>query len=74
MEHKQQMASSTSPAETQMERPPIYTTEDGSQYVRVVDIIRSKLGWAEIQRLKEASLVRPRPTDCHTDSNCSSEE
>jgi hypothetical protein len=68
-------SSSTSPetTESQMERPQIHTTESGSQYVRAVDVVRSKAGWAEIQRLKEANLVRPQTTSNGSSSNHSTE-
>ena len=46
------------PQESLMDKPQIHTTECGTQYVNVVDVVRSKAGWAEIQRLKEANLVR----------------
>ncbi len=52
-------SSTTTPTSKQMEKPQIHTTESGTQYVRAVDVVRSKAGWAEIQRLREANLVRP---------------
>lgn len=42
-----------------MEKPRIHTTKYGSQYVDVIEVIQSEAGWAEIQRLKDANLVRP---------------
>ena len=64
MEYFRDRGKSTSSAtptqiETQMEKPQIHTTESGTQSVRAVDVVRSRAGWAEIQRLKEANLVRP---------------
>ena len=58
---RQDSTSSATPtqAETPMEKPQIHTTESGTQYVRTADVVRSRAGWAEIQRLKEANLVRP---------------
>lgn len=57
-----------------LEKPPIYTTESGSQYVRAADVIRSKAGWAEIQRLKEADLVRRRILTSDDNSSRSTEK
>jgi hypothetical protein len=56
-----QKSGSAAPTQTHtpMEKPQIHTTESGTQYVRTVDVVRSRAGWAEIQRLKEANLVRP---------------
>ncbi len=51
-------ASPTQTERTPMEKPQVHTTESGTQYVKAVDVVRSKAGWAEIQRLKEANLVR----------------
>jgi hypothetical protein len=48
----------TDTRKNEVEKPPIHTTESGTQYVRAIDVIHSKVGWAEIQRLKEANLVR----------------
>ncbi len=64
MEHFRDGQESTSSAtaaqiQTPMEKPQIHTTESGTQSVRVADVVRSKVGWAEIQRLKEANLVSP---------------
>lgn len=78
MEHstdRQNNAPTTSPksTETQMEKPQIHTTESGSQYVRAVDVVRSKAGWAEIQRLKEADLVRPQSANNGSNSTHSNE-
>jgi hypothetical protein len=42
-----------------MEKPRIHTTKYGTQSVDVIEVIQSKAGWAEIQRLKDANLVRP---------------
>lgn len=58
--NKQKPISSTSTPnrEDPMEKPQIHTTESGTQSVRTVDVVRSKSGWAEIQRLKEANLVQ----------------
>lgn len=78
MEHsmeRQETASGTSPesTETQLEKPKIHTTESGSQYVRLIDVVRSKAGWAEIQRLKEADLVRPPSASNGSNSTHSNE-
>jgi hypothetical protein len=59
---KGKSTSSTPPQETKesrMQKPPIYTTKYGTQYVRIIDIIQSEDGWAEIQRLRDANLVKP---------------
>jgi hypothetical protein len=56
-----------------MEKPQIHTTESGSQYVRAADVVRSKAGWAEIQRLKEADLVRPQSAKNGSNSTQSNE-
>jgi hypothetical protein len=47
------------PPKDRMEKPRIHTTKYGTQYVDVIDVIQSEAGWAEIQRLKDANLVRP---------------
>jgi hypothetical protein len=41
-----------------MSKPRIYTTKNGTQYVHISDVVGSEAGWAEIQKLKEANLVR----------------
>jgi len=46
-----------------MEKPQIHTTKSGTQYVNVSDVVRSKSGWAEIQRLKDANLVPTQPVN-----------
>jgi hypothetical protein len=51
-----------------MEKPRIQTTKYGTQFVDVIDVIRSEAGWAEIQRLKEANLVHP---SCENGTNSS---
>ena len=68
---RQEITSTTSPkpTETQMEKPQIYTTESGSQYVRAIDVVRSKAGWAEIQRLMEADLVRSQSANSTSNEN-----
>ncbi len=68
---KQGSTSSATPTQTQtpMEKPPIHTTESGTQYVRTGDVVRSKAGWAEIQRLKEANLVQPASTNGNNSSS-----
>jgi hypothetical protein len=68
-------SSTTSPntTETPMEKPQIHTTESGSQSVRTADVVRSKAGWAEIQRLKEADLVRPQSANNGNNSTHSNE-
>jgi hypothetical protein len=72
---RQETASGTSPksTETQMEKPPIHITWSGGLYVHAVDVVRSKAGWAEIQRLKEADLVRPRAASDGSNSTHSNE-
>jgi hypothetical protein len=59
--------SSTSRKETsksRMKKPPIHTTEYGTQYVRVIDLITSEEGWNEIERLRGANLVqKPSPSE-----------
>jgi hypothetical protein len=52
-----------------MEKPRIHTTSYGTQSVDVVEVIRSKAGWSEIQRIKDANLV-PRPS-CDNGTNAS---
>lgn len=41
-------------------KPKIYTTEYGTQSVSATDLIQSDAGWAEIQRIANAKLVRKR--------------
>jgi hypothetical protein len=66
--------SSTPPKETQasrMQKPPIHTTKYGTQYVNVMDIIESEVGWAEIKRLKDANLVQ-NPSSKNGDNSSTS--
>jgi hypothetical protein len=58
-----QKMSSKETQEEPMERAPIYTTESGTQYIKPLDLIRSKKGWAEIKRIGEANLVRRPPSN-----------
>jgi len=67
-------SSSAETKENPMEKPQIHTTESGTQSVRAVDVVRSKAGWAEIQRLREANLVRPAtPTNGNSSSQQSND-
>ena len=50
--------SSKKTQEAPLEKAPIYITESGTMYVKPIDVIRSKKGWAEIKRIGEANLVR----------------
>lgn len=54
--------SSKETQEAPLEKAPIYITESGTQYVKPIDLIRSKKGWAEIKRIGEANLVRRLPS------------
>jgi hypothetical protein len=65
-------STSTPNKKDSLEKPKIHTTESGTQSVRTVDVVRSKSGWAEIQRLKEANLVR-KPASTNG-SNSSSQQ
>ena len=67
---RQESSSTTNTTKSEMEKPPIHTTESGTQYVNAIDVIRSKVGWAEIQRLKEANLVR-RPVSTNGENSSS---
>lgn len=51
-------ASRKDPRKKTMKKLPIRTTKYGTQSVSVMDIIESEDGWAEIERLRDAALVR----------------
>ena len=54
------------------EYPPIRTTKDGRQYVRIGDVLNSSAGRAEIRRQAETQI--PKPTNGNVKSNGSMRE
>ena len=41
-----------------MTKSKVHTTRSGTQYVDVVDVIQSEVGWREIEQILDANLVQ----------------